>query len=176
MIQKIFKINYKQTFKPIFNLIIVVIVFCIVINSNNLLAQEDKKPVIDNDKVKTENINTEDNITKTKNNKTVSENSSAEKKDYRKDLDRYMVTLQQKVQKNWQCPKNIGKESATVSFVIKKDGRLLSPQLIQSSKSEDLNKAAINAIKFAAPYDPLPESYPKSTLEIELKFEDPKHK
>ncbi len=176
MIEKKFKINYKHLLKSKTLRCVVFLAFCFMCCPYIIMAEPEAAPDKSPAEASSELQPSQDKVEEANTDSSTQQSAQDPKKPYAKDIDRYMITLQQKVQKNWRCPKNIGKESTTVSFVIKKDGRLLSPHISKASNSDELDKAALFAIKFAAPYDPLPESYPKSSIEIELKFEDPHQK
>ena len=50
--------------------------------------------------------------------------------------------------------------------VIAKDGKLISAVVSMSSGKKGWDSAALATVKSAAPFDPLPESYGASTIEV----------
>lgn len=93
--------------------------------------------------------------------------------------EQYMKSLQKKIKAEWKPPARKQKKNVVVLFSISKDGQLLSPKIKTSSGDDEMDDAALLALKRAAPFDPLPESIlkliPKSKLSkgimIEFKFD-----
>ncbi|MFH1623992.1 MAG: TonB family protein, partial [Pseudomonadota bacterium] len=56
-------------------------------------------------------------------------------------------------------------------FSILKNGDLAELQVLQSSGSQVLDDGAINAVRFAAPYYPIPQSMGISKLNVIAAFE-----
>src|ERR1700722_1825544 len=68
--------------------------------------------------------------------------------------------------------KNGGKGLVVVRVRIQKDGSLSDDALAitTSSKRDDMDAAALSAIRAAAPFGPLPERYTGANLELKLTF------
>jgi TonB family protein len=56
-------------------------------------------------------------------------------------------------------------------FKIAKDGRLLSCSVFKSSGLQSADNAAINAVKLAAPFKPLPTEYKGQNIDIQFTFD-----
>ena len=93
----------------------------------------------------------------------------------------YMKTMQQDIKKNWNPPKGNNSKSTTLLFKIAKDGSLKQYSVYKSSGNEEVDEAAIKAIKDTAPFKPLPDAYTKDDIDIQFKFDynvfknNPKH-
>ena len=85
----------------------------------------------------------------------------------------YQKKTYQKVASSWtrpaKSPKPGGK--AVVIAVIQKDGSTPQPVLHHKSGSDDWDNAALDAVKKAAPFDPLPKGYSRSSVEVHFHFE-----
>lgn len=67
----------------------------------------------------------------------------------------YMVRMQKKVGSKWKQPKKV--KEVRVKFQILKDGKISGLMIDKSSADPDNDKAAIDAVANAAPFEPLPE-------------------
>ena len=87
------------------------------------------------------------------------------------DFGPWMNELQRRIKMNWDPPK--GNESKRVVLLLKiaKDGRLLSCSVSKSSGLPNADSAAINAVKLAAPFRPLPVEYKNSSVDIIFTFD-----
>ena len=87
------------------------------------------------------------------------------------DFGPWMNELQRRIKMNWDPPK--GNESKRVVLLLKiaKDGRLLSCSVSKSSGLPNADNAAINAVKLAAPFRPLPIEYKNSSVDIIFTFD-----
>ncbi len=87
------------------------------------------------------------------------------------DFGPWMNELQRRIKMNWDPPK--GNESKRVVLLLKiaKDGRLLSCSVSKSSGLPNADNAAINAVKLAAPFRPLPVEYKNSSVDIIFTFD-----
>ena len=65
----------------------------------------------------------------------------------------------------------------TVFFLIARDGSICNTKVIVSSGDKQMDSAAIDSIKRAAPFKPLPEAVPSvlSRLVVEYTFRLPDH-
>src|SRR5512132_1138046 len=76
----------------------------------------------------------------------------------------------EKAVKAWRAPEasqvpDVGRKTV-VQAVIAKDGKLISAAVSMSSGKKGWDAAALATVKSAAPFDPLPESYGASTIEV----------
>jgi TonB family protein len=82
----------------------------------------------------------------------------------------YMRMLRDRIESIWKYPREAARRGRTgdlyIKFSIKKNGELNKIELVRTSGHRDLDEAAIQALKKAEPYWPLPENYDKDVLEI----------
>lgn len=73
----------------------------------------------------------------------------------------------------WKRPPTLPKAGAkaVVIATIAKDGSTAPPMLHLKSGSDAWDAAAVMAVKGAAPFDPLPKSYPRASVEVHFHFE-----
>ncbi len=76
----------------------------------------------------------------------------------------------EKAVKAWRAPEasqvpDVGRK-AVVQAVIAKDGKLISAVVSMSSGKKGWDSAALATVRSAAPFDPLPEGYSASTIEV----------
>ncbi|PIR01676.1 MAG: hypothetical protein COV66_00705 [Nitrospinae bacterium CG11_big_fil_rev_8_21_14_0_20_45_15] len=86
----------------------------------------------------------------------------------------YFSRIQLEVEKGWLYPVSaIERKEAgqvTVRMVISKAGGLLDVSVDRSSSIEELDEAAKEAVKKAAPFDPFPPSLQQDSVAIKLNF------
>ena len=84
----------------------------------------------------------------------------------------YMVALRDQVQDNWSYPEAYRRTDLQmiVSLKISRAGKLISVWVERSSGNARFDDSLINAIKKAAPFKPLPESFEGALLETGLRF------
>ena len=75
-----------------------------------------------------------------------------------------------RVAKAWKTPPasqvpEVGKKTV-VQSVISKDGKLVSAVVSMSSGKKGWDAAALAAVRSAAPFDPLPDSFAAPTIEV----------
>ena len=87
------------------------------------------------------------------------------------DFGPYMRELQRKIKMNWDPPKGNESKRVVLLFKIAKDGRLLSCSVYKSSGLQNADNAAINAVKLAAPFRPLPAEYKGANIDIQFTFD-----
>lgn len=87
------------------------------------------------------------------------------------DFGPYMRELQRKIKMNWDPPKGNESKRVVLLFKIAKDGRLLSCSVYKSSGLQNADNAAINAVKLAAPFRPLPPEYKGANIDIQFTFD-----
>ena len=85
----------------------------------------------------------------------------------------YLQKMHQKVGAAWKRPAETPKPPAksVVIVTILRDGSLLETRLHMKSGVEQWDASALEAVKKAAPFDPLPKSYPRTSVEVHFHFE-----
>ncbi|MBI1951559.1 MAG: TonB C-terminal domain-containing protein [Acidobacteria bacterium] len=85
----------------------------------------------------------------------------------------YQQKTYRKVASSWRQPADTPDpgRKAVVIAVIQKDGTIPEPALHSRSGSEAWDAAALEAVRKAAPFDALPKSYPRPTVEVHFHFE-----
>lgn len=82
----------------------------------------------------------------------------------------YLERLKEKIERVWQYPPQAAMRGVYgdlyIRFTIDKKGRLLSMELLRTSGYRILDDAAIQALKDAQPFWPLPEEWQKDSLTI----------
>jgi TonB family protein len=87
----------------------------------------------------------------------------------------YLNRLKKQIESRWEYPpeayakKKTG--TAVLQFSIAGDGSLLNAFVLSSSGVEDLDSGALAVVTAAAPYDPLPEQFNLSRLNIIARFQ-----
>lgn len=130
---------------------------------------------------KTVNVQTESRIetaTKEKTKKivkeTISTKSSVEKVEVStmdNTFNSYMHKMQNRIKSNWVPPKSEVSSSTVLKYQIAKDGRLLDYNVITSSGDKYFDKAAIDALKKSAPFEPLPKEFTGDKIEVQFTFD-----
>ena len=87
------------------------------------------------------------------------------------DFGPYMRELQRRIKMNWDPPKGNESKRVVLLFKIAKDGRLLSCSVFKSSGLQNADAAALNAVKLAAPFKPLPPEYKGQSIDIQFTFD-----
>ncbi len=82
----------------------------------------------------------------------------------------YLNRLISKLRFNWALPEGIKGKEAVVDIKISKNGRLLKLGLEKSSGDVLFDESCLRAVRKTFPFDPLPEVYDKSYLEIGVRF------
>lgn len=82
----------------------------------------------------------------------------------------YMQQVRQRIHSKWSYPRDARNRDLegklVIEFHIGKDGQLLSLELLQSSGEHVLDISALNAVKLADRYPPLPEAMRRDVLPI----------
>jgi periplasmic protein TonB len=82
----------------------------------------------------------------------------------------YMQKVRQRIHSKWSYPRDARNRDLegklVIEFHIGKDGQLLSLELLQSSGEHVLDISALNAVKLADRYPPLPEAMQREVLPI----------
>lgn len=87
------------------------------------------------------------------------------------DFGPYMRELQRRIKMNWDPPKGNESKRVVLLFKIAKDGRLLSCSVFKSSGLQNADMAALNAVKSAAPFRPLPPEFKGANIDIQFTFD-----
>ena len=85
----------------------------------------------------------------------------------------YQQKVYQKVASSWKRPTETpaaGKKAVVIAH-IRKDGRIPEPVLHLKSGSEAWDAAALEAVRTAAPFAPLPAAYARPSVEVHFHFE-----
>lgn len=86
----------------------------------------------------------------------------------------YMRRLKDKIESTWRYPEGAARRRISgdlyITFSINRDGRLGEVKLIKTSGYRDLDEAAMEALKDAAPYWPLPDDWEGDELTIKGHF------
>lgn len=105
--------------------------------------------------------------------------SFADGKNLRDEIREYYFMVLEKVNTRWWLKAETLKDTAShdgiVEFLVGRDGTLLDLRLSQSTGSREVDRAIIEVLKDAAPFPPLPDSYPLETFRAPLKVAAPLH-
>lgn len=83
----------------------------------------------------------------------------------------YMRELQRQIRSNWVPPKFDFSARVILVFTIEKDGRLSKSAVYKSSGVAAADEAAIEALKKAAPFKPLPAEFKGNSIDIQFTFD-----
>lgn len=86
------------------------------------------------------------------------------------DFGPYMSALQRRIKMAWKPPRGTESNRIVVVFTVNRTGYLQNVQLVTPSRDQSANAAALDAVKRAAPFDPLPAGSP-ATIDIEFTFD-----
>jgi len=92
------------------------------------------------------------------------------------DFGPYMKRMQDKIKANWNPPAKDMDAQIVVKYRIMKDGTLDSYGILSSSGAQDLDNAAIDALRTASPFEPLPPSFNKESILVQFTFDYQKPK
>jgi protein TonB len=86
----------------------------------------------------------------------------------------YMRMLKEKIESIWKYPKDAVRQKKSgdlyIKFSIKRDGDLGEVEILRTSGYVSLDNAAVQALKDAEPFWPLPDDWPGDQLEIKGHF------
>ena len=86
----------------------------------------------------------------------------------------YFASIKRKIELVWQYPYEAAaagiQGELTLDFVIARNGRINSIDLVRGSGSKILDDEAIRSIRKAAPFDPIPKDYNIPSLQIRGRF------
>lgn len=87
------------------------------------------------------------------------------------DFGPYVAELQRRIRRNWAPPVEDRSKRVVVMFHIARDGRLLNPQIQQSSGSPSADQAAIAAVRASAPFRTLPPAFRGNDIAVQFIFD-----
>ena len=86
----------------------------------------------------------------------------------------YMRILKNMIESIWKYPKDAARNNRSgdlyIMFTIKRNGELGDVEILRTSGHRSLDMAAIQALKDAEPFWPLPDDWPEDSLEIKGHF------
>lgn len=85
--------------------------------------------------------------------------------------DSYMRTLEMKIRSNWKPSIKDFSGKIIAQFRVEQDGTVSSVKLIQPSEIKELDEAAIKAIEISSPFEPLPDDFKGSSVDINFTFD-----
>lgn len=85
----------------------------------------------------------------------------------------YLQQMLKRIGENWEDPTNnkARKQTATVFFVIERDGRLTEVKLEKSSGDGTFDESCVRAVLVTGKLPPLPDEFTIQRLKIHLEFE-----
>ena len=85
----------------------------------------------------------------------------------------YLRQVLQKVQGEWQRQNRMNEppQKPMVVVEIQRDGKILQPQIEQTSGNAMYDQAALRAIADASPFPPLPQDWSKPSLRVMFRFD-----
>jgi TonB family protein len=85
----------------------------------------------------------------------------------------YFAHIKRQIELAWNYPLEAQERHVglTLAFTIESDGNVSSIKLLKSSGYEILDEYALNAVKFASPFNPIPASIGTKRLKITASFE-----
>lgn len=83
----------------------------------------------------------------------------------------YMRDMQRRIKLNWEPPKEDVSKNVTLLYSINKDGSLKRYSVLRSSGSRKMDKSAVEALKKAAPFRPLPEDFKGEYVDVQFDFD-----
>jgi TonB family protein len=87
----------------------------------------------------------------------------------------YLISLRNRIGQNWSPPAGMrrGNEPVrvTVYFRIRRDGRVVEPQVEKSSGIRFFDQSAVRAVRVSSPVPPLPMGYAEDELGVHFAFE-----
>ena len=87
------------------------------------------------------------------------------------DFGPFMADLERRIKRNWEPPRAKDSKRVKVRFFLKRDGQVVDMELLESSGEPDSDKAALQAIRMAAPFRPFPAAVRDDILPIEFTFD-----
>lgn len=82
--------------------------------------------------------------------------------------DSYLIRMLARIESEWRRPSVQGSVEAVLHFVIEKDGTVRDLRVVETSGHRPFDLAAVRAVQNASPLPPLPRSYRKDSLGVNL--------
>ena len=83
----------------------------------------------------------------------------------------YMSAVKKQIKHNWSPPKSMASQRVVASFLVLKDGTIEDIEIVQSSQNNEIDDAAIQAVKISSPLPPLPDDYGSSAIYVDFTFD-----
>lgn len=87
------------------------------------------------------------------------------------DIENYIETIKSQIASNWRLVLEKPFKKVITNLMIDRDGKLLSLNIVRSSGSRDIDKAALATIQNAGPFPEVPTSIQSLPLTIDYIFE-----
>ncbi|WP_218079822.1 TonB family protein [Anthocerotibacter panamensis] len=87
------------------------------------------------------------------------------------DFGPYMNQLQRRVKRAWFAPEQSNSRRTVLRFTIERNGQVSELKVSRSSGNATSDQAAIDAVRRAAPFPPLPSAYRGDEIEITFTFD-----
>lgn len=82
-------------------------------------------------------------------------------------MEAYRLNFEKRIKQFWSPPQHEEARRLKLFCVLSPDGNLLWARILVSSRLDEVDKAALKAVKNAAPFGPVPENV-KGNLDVEL--------
>lgn len=91
--------------------------------------------------------------------------------------DVFTPSVQRRVAAHWYTKQvgNIPPDHVCVGFHVEMDGTITAIEMLEPSHSDSLNQSALQAVKDASPFDPLPDGLPVKFIEVKYAFRYREH-
>lgn len=146
-------------------------------NKENILTISLKEPMADtekNDEIKKENKPFHQ-IEQNANRRTLNQEDTVDLGSADVKYTPYLKKIKRKIEDIWKYPQAAFEQeeegTAVVKFSISARGSLLASGIVKSSGSNYLDHGALDVVRSAAPYNPLPPEFHLSQLNIVAKFQ-----
>jgi len=103
-------------------------------------------------------------------NGSVKDEDDEDQPDQEVDFAPYMATMKKTIQAKWAPPKGLDQKTVVAVFSIQKDGRIVEPEIVESSGNAGIDQSALKALSDASPLAALPKGAPKK-VQIRYKFD-----
>ncbi|MGJ8505953.1 TonB family protein, partial [Glaesserella parasuis] len=87
------------------------------------------------------------------------------------DFGPFMADLERRIKKNWLPPRGSESRKVMLLFYIARDGRVVRIDTKVSSGDADADRAAIEAVRAAAPFQAFPPQVKEEVLPVEFSFD-----
>ena len=87
------------------------------------------------------------------------------------DFSEYMKKVERKITRKWHPPLSDYSTKVVVNYVIHKNGELGNYYVSESSGNSRMDLSATQALKKAAPFDPLPVGFGEESVDVKFTFD-----